>query len=290
MTWAYIPQGNLENYLSSLAQEADYSEADCLDYEPSAMLRKNRSALTLSEQESETDTLTMRRSGMTLEPSTERSGKDSLMLSQEASPANLTRLPESKRAQTITEISGLTQSGWFARYDRDSCLWRTSQISLFTNTPEPFSGTWPRQGMILGGTAYEQATQAHRTGETGSGLWPTPRANKTTGYSSDGFGPTLEQVIKQKENKKGAVNPDWEEWLMGWPVGWSSLEPLPPENWERWLNETQDGSWWGVDPADTGEMSRLTTVRENRGERLKALGNGQVPKVVEMAWEIVSIG
>lgn len=31
-----------------------------------------------------------------------------------------------------------------------------------------------------------------------TGLWPTPRANKVGGYSSPGFGPTLEQVVNEK--------------------------------------------------------------------------------------------
>ena len=39
---------------------------------------------------------------------------------------------------------------------------------------------------------------------------------------------------------KGQLNPDWVEWLMGWPIGWSSLEPLTDLIWLS----------WEVDPAD----------------------------------------
>jgi len=24
----------------------------------------------------------------------------------------------------------------------------------------------------------------------------------------------------------GPLNPDWVEWLMGWPIGWTDLKPL----------------------------------------------------------------
>jgi hypothetical protein len=37
---------------------------------------------------------------------------------------------------------------------------------------------------------------------------------------------------------------------------------------------------WSVDPADSREMERTTTIKTNRVSRLKAIGNGQVPQVV----------
>lgn len=32
-----------------------------------------------------------------------------------------------------------------------------------------------------------------------------------------------------------ALNPDWVEWLMGWPVGWTATGPLSPETFRGWL-------------------------------------------------------
>ena len=35
----------------------------------------------------------------------------------------------------------------------------------------------------------------------------------------------------------GQLNPDWVEWLMGWPIGWTDLEPLETgrfREWRRW--------------------------------------------------------
>lgn len=33
----------------------------------------------------------------------------------------------------------------------------------------------------------------------------------------------------------GALNPAWVEWLMGWPIGWTALEPLGTDRFRWWL-------------------------------------------------------
>lgn len=50
-------------------------------------------------------------------------------------------------------------------------------------------------------------------------------------------------------------------------------------------------SWWDQDPADSASESRLDRVADgvaNRVDRLKAIGNGQVPLVAATAWEMLS--
>jgi hypothetical protein len=82
----------------------------------------------------------------------------------------------------------------------------------------------------------------------------------------------------------GQLNPDWVEWLMGWPTGWTSLEPLPEGTLEEW----QRGGWWDSDPSEDGRgVPRVTTVRTNRVSRLKAIGNGQVPATMATAFQIL---
>ena len=133
----------------------------------------------------------------------------------------------------------------------------------------------------------------------------------------------------------GQLNPDWVEWLMGWPIGWEALQPF---EWGNWPSD----DWWSVDPADIpsdleqditvpmppknkytvelnitnwptpraiygehpgmkdashltgavqipsqGTIPRVATGIPNRVDRLKALGNGQVPLCVKVAWEIL---
>lgn len=32
----------------------------------------------------------------------------------------------------------------------------------------------------------------------------------------------------------GKLNPDWVEWLMGWPIGWTDLKPLAMDRFAKW--------------------------------------------------------
>ena len=49
-------------------------------------------------------------------------------------------------------------------------------------------------------------------------------------------------------------------------------------------------AWWGQDPADTpkSNVGRVAHGVAARVDRLKAIGNGQVPAVVRLAWKILS--
>jgi DNA (cytosine-5)-methyltransferase 1 len=44
------------------------------------------------------------------------------------------------------------------------------------------------------------------------------------------------------------------------------------------------GSWWGVEPG----MGRMADGVANRVDRIKAIGNGQVPSVVRLAWKMLT--
>lgn len=92
-------------------------------------------------------------------------------------------------------VFGLKCIGLFARYDRGSWLQRTSQPSLFEDSI-PFSGRWPKSGMMLNGHVFELQTWEHRTGESVSGLLPTPTANNHTGAGLHGTGgPNLQTAV-----------------------------------------------------------------------------------------------
>lgn len=38
----------------------------------------------------------------------------------------------------------------------------------------------------------------------------------------------------------GALNPTWVEWLMGWPLGWTALQPLEMDRFREWLQQHSD--------------------------------------------------
>ena len=35
----------------------------------------------------------------------------------------------------------------------------------------------------------------------------------------------------------GPLNPQWVEWLMGWPIGWTDLKPLVMDKFRKWLHQ-----------------------------------------------------
>ena len=60
---------------------------------------------------------------------------------------------------------------------------------------------------------------SHSTSGSRQESWATPRANKTEGYSSADYRPTLNQQIQRQAT--GKLNPRWVETLMGLPIGWT---------------------------------------------------------------------
>ena len=155
--------------------------------------------------------------------------------------------------------------------------------------------------------------------------WPTPRVSDYNNPGEHGRGG---QDLRTEVG--GQLNPNWVEWLMGWPIGWESLEPF---DWDNWWND----DWWKVDPANmedsnqwptprgqdsyertnwktikkinerggdltlsrkvkyqastvqsTGTIPRVAKSIPYRVDRLKALGEGQVPYCVVVAWELLS--
>ena len=126
-------------------------------------------------------------------------------------------------------------------------------------------------------------------------LWPTPRANKTGGSTSRGYGLCLSEAVNggrlwatptstersginpitgrgaglSKVNG-GQLNPAWVEQLMNFPEGWTDLEVDEPSEWAGWpaLLGQEQYSY---------EYPRTTTGCKDRAKRLKALGNAVVP-------------
>lgn len=118
-------------------------------------------------------------------------------------------------------------------------------------------------------------------------MWRTPSASviepKSNVVKLTGRTPQDPQV-GLADQVGGQLNPDWVEWLMGWPIGWTSLEPLPADNFAQWLDATINGAWWPNEP----DIPRVAKGITNRVDRLKALGNGQVSAVVAAAWNLLT--
>lgn len=114
-------------------------------------------------------------------------------------------------------------------------------------------------------------------------MWPTPRASDYKGATSAsamekaaprGHGPNLPEHVAEQAGG-GKLNPTFVEWLMNWPIGWTSLEPLRKEYFDDWQQRTQGGTagvhsgamrcmWWDADPSET--PYRPQPIEQRAGE------------------------
>jgi hypothetical protein len=194
------------------------------------------------------------------------------MLSRAASHVRTFQRQES-RLGWVTErglASGLKLSDSFAKYDRNSSLWKTSQTCLLAQANgqgdglAEFSATWPNAGTMLSGRTFQRQPWALRTLESASGLLPTPRKNDSQkrGHFNieqlrNGFPAAVKRLFLPtigKNEPKGAsrnryrgsahfraakmseglrtceddpiyLHPSFAEAVMGYPIGWTALEP-----------------------------------------------------------------
>lgn len=156
--------------------------------------------------------------------------------------------------------SGSSTPVSFAIFDPSTCSWRTYQLCLFGGWT-PFSGRWPRSGTMRNGTAFRLPPLAPRISGTGSSYWGTPTAHERThspravdhgvqlanqvaaktwptptlngNHNRKGLsaksGDGLATSVKASAESSGEsiqptpLNPQWVEWLMGFPIGWTNI-------------------------------------------------------------------
>ena len=119
--------------------------------------------------------------------------------------------------------------------------------------------------------------------QEGLRLWPTPATSQDykpvrplAPSEADGtHGTMLVGAVgdKHPDHIGGQLSSTWVEWLMGIPVGWSALDPLPEGAYAEWLEHMEQGTWW----AEERGLPRLAEGQKDRVNRLKCLGNGIVP-------------
>jgi len=231
MSYVYLPE-----------QVEDFLDQDCLDGDLSATSKTTYTASKSSKPVSETDTSTTRPSGTTLEHSTGIPGLDAWILLLPAFHASRFHLQDNEKQIKTSAICGQIPSELLAKYDQDLHFWKTSQrcfLSLM-DISDKYLETWPRWGMTLAGDAYELWMQAHRMRETGYGLKRNHKETFATPCASDSRGmkhkPTPQYPDLRHTVAGGLLNPEWTEWLMGWPTGWTDLKPLAMDRFQEWLD------------------------------------------------------
>ena len=78
-------------------------------------------------------------------------------------------------------------------------------------------------------------------------MWPTPtksdhKGSGPTMVRKDGKlrGDRLDYATERNSDGSptgGQLNPNWVEWLLGWPIGWTDLKPLAMGKYQQWLQQ-----------------------------------------------------
>ena len=75
-------------------------------------------------------------------------------------------------------------------------------------------------------------------------IWPTPTTSASKGSSQNSLtrkdgrsriGDRLDHSVMASD--AGQLNPDWVEWLMGWPIGQTALKPLETGKFQEWQQQ-----------------------------------------------------
>ena len=327
------------SWLFSRALAAEFSVANCSDGERSAPSSATPTRPAFFWRDRTTEFWNRFPSGMTLGHLTGSLGKELLTWYLEVFLAR-TSVAQAKAQESTVSGAGCGGSslGSLARYDRATHSLRTAQCLLFEEgtellrilprwgsmrngelfplpTPERLtgesgSGLWgtPRSGMARGGNFYYDRGKGNLeeqvgAAETARAMWPTPRASEGAKQPNDANrdSPCLSWVVKnpqlwptptvqdskndanpssmernffalhaavkvwstptardanslakvsrgngskEKGNELveplpvqvgGSLNPTWVEWLMGWPLGWTSLDALAMDRFQQWL-------------------------------------------------------
>lgn len=233
------------HYSQALLEE--YSVGNCSDGEPSAQLKSTTTAEESSCNDKTTDTSHRSQSGTMSEPSMGDPGEDVLTSFLEAFPVRTFHAQEKERESTENAAdSGPKWHASFAKYDHDSCLWRTLHC-LFPEDLEPSSVNWSRWGSIVNGVYSPLAPLVDHTHENGCSLWPTPTKAagrrgwglgsgkfRTSGHAR--YGETVTKNVQKDISIYGwKLNPAAWEWMMCFPIGWTDLQQLETLKFQQWL-------------------------------------------------------
>ena len=190
------------SWLFSQALVEAYSADICSDGEQSAPLNGNHIQQAYCASDKMKDFSRLSRFGMTYKPLTDDLGAGVLTWCLAASLVRT--FPQQEKEPESREHEAECGDTWresFARWDRATSSWRTPQCSLLADL-DVFSETWPKWGMMRGGGCSVQSMLVLRTSETGSGLWPTPRAGNPGSRPNGKGGKILAEEVAISEGSR----------------------------------------------------------------------------------------
>ncbi len=169
----------------------------------------------------------------TLLPSHRKSFEEKLASSLADIHVNLSQQQVSDSEKTTQDTCGLTSGDTLNQLDLFSASLKTSKDISRLDSPQS-SAIWKKMVMDQRGEYSQRVKLAHHTRESESTSWPTPSAHEARLGYQDRSDPTkkgtqesLTTVVVNRAGGRsecsGHLNPEWVEWLMDVPTGWTEL-------------------------------------------------------------------
>jgi hypothetical protein len=229
------------SYTYLLEQGEESLAASFADIPASVLSRLNLTAEKSCCNDNGTECCHSSPSGTMCEHSTENPGKEKSMSSAVAFHARTFPPPEKELESLVSDLDcGPKLPGYVARFDLRTYSWRTAQCSLFGGLEE-FSETWPQWGIMRDGEFSEQMPLDYPITEPEFGWLPTPLNDDGSNVNpSEKRRETLASWVRDRNrdaiNYGARQNPQWWEWVMLWPLGWTDCLPLETDKFQQWLH------------------------------------------------------
>lgn len=233
------------SWVFSQALVEDCSQGTSLAGEPFAQLNVMPTPHPFWHKDKTIDCSDHSQFGQTSKLLTDAHGEELLTSYRAAFRARTFPLPAPSWASPASEAdSGRTSSALWAKFDPHSCSLKTAQHSFLEDLTES-SPTLPVSGLMRDGRIYQRPSLAPATSVTAPGSLPTPLKSWST------RGPGLSNNLNNLRMSLGvtqdclaiveAVGWRWPatfaEWMMGWPLQWSAMQPLGMDRFQSWRQQ-----------------------------------------------------
>lgn len=263
------------SWLFSQALVEDFSQANCLDGEQFVPLKLMNTPAAYCWHDRTTESLNLFQYGMTQAHSTEDLGGDVLTWCQAGFPAQISASPvqcgDAKGSTENAADYGGINSESSTKSSPVMCGQRTRQNLPDRDLTKSFEH-FPSEGTFAGGSLSELGIADYHMSENAFGFsLPTPTSRdwkdtpgmgttrtdgktrldrlpmllfecvRSAGIQWKQMTDTAAQTVSVRGLKvliRGrSYSPELPEWLMGWPIGWSDLQPLEMDRYQQWQSE-----------------------------------------------------
>ena len=220
------------SWLFSQVAVEGYLGENFSDGEQSAPLSGKNTPQAYCSPDKMKDFSRLSRFGMMFKPLTESRGEELLTLYLADFHAKI--LVQQEKEKGLKEKDQVCGNTWQELSEKPNqlMLGLKTPLCLLKEDWEPSLKTWPRWGTMRNGECFQQEPLERTTRGEESGYLPTPTCHnaKEGAYPAEYTRktPTLATHVG------GKIHPEFTEWMMGWPLGWTDLKPLEMVKYLQW--------------------------------------------------------